>query len=238
MENIINEKMTLNNIEENLEKEQTNFLDTLIGKAVNTAIDIGIRAVLPDFIEEQVINLKDNLLENGIKDGIKKTVEEAIDMGKGAISLFKGDFENIDQMKEVVKKGGVIDGISELWDFAVDKVRDKGIINNSTASILGTGKDAFLNSIENNIEKSFEIQNKNQTNIEENINNWKEAFENQDFEKMQKEFDKIEKEIKELVPLEKIINEARNIENLHTLIKNNGQDFNLTQEQLELAQKI
>lgn len=28
------------------------------------------------------------------------------------------------------------------------------------------------------------------------------------------------------------------IENLHTLIKNNGQDFNLTKEQLELANML
>ena len=30
----------------------------------------------------------------------------------------------------------------------------------------------------------------------------------------------------------------RNIELLHTLIKNNGQDFNLTQEEKELASKL
>ena len=35
-----------------------------------------------------------------------------------------------------------------------------------------------------------------------------------------------------------MINEARTIQNLHNLIKNNGQDFNLTQEQIELAKKL
>ena len=37
------------------------------------------------------------------------------------------------------------------------------------------------------------------------------------------------------MPLENTIKEARIIENLHTLIKNNNQDFNLTDEQRELA---
>ena len=35
-----------------------------------------------------------------------------------------------------------------------------------------------------------------------------------------------------------MISEARTIENLHKLIKNNGQDFNLTPEQIELAKKL
>ena len=48
----------------------------------------------------------------------------------------------------------------------------------------------------------------------------------------------LKRELKNLVPLEQTINEARTIENLHMLIKNNGQDFNLTKEQMELAEKL
>ena len=55
---------------------------------------------------------------------------------------------------------------------------------------------------------------------------------------MEKEYIKINKEINNLAPIEKMINEARTIQNLHNLIKNNGQDFNLTQEQIELAKKL
>ena len=55
---------------------------------------------------------------------------------------------------------------------------------------------------------------------------------------MEKEYEKLEKELENLIPLENTINEARTIENLHNLIKNDGQDFNLTKEQLELAEKL
>ena len=41
--------------------------------------------------------------------------------------------------------------------------------------------------------------------------------------------------ITDLMPLEQTIKEARIIENLHTLIKNNGQNFELTEQQQELA---
>ena len=67
-----------NNIE--LEKEQKNFLNTTLGKTINSAIDIGIRAVLPDFLDEQIVNIKNNLLEYGLKEGISKTIEDAINL--------------------------------------------------------------------------------------------------------------------------------------------------------------
>ena len=55
---------------------------------------------------------------------------------------------------------------------------------------------------------------------------------------MEKEYNKIEKQLKNIAPIEKTIKDARTIEILHNLIKNNGQDFNLTQEQIELTKKL
>ena len=55
---------------------------------------------------------------------------------------------------------------------------------------------------------------------------------------MQKEYEKIEKQINNLIPIEKTINDVRTIENLHNLIKNNGQNFNLSEQEIELAQKL
>ena len=231
-----NEKNINNNVE--IEKEQKNFLETTIGKIVNTGLDIGIRALLPDFLDEQVINLKDNLFEYGFKEGITKTIDDAIDLGKSAIGIFTGNFENIEQMQSAVQTGGLIDGLSDLLDTVVGKVSQKGLINSNVANILTQGKDIILDNVQSNIEKTFVEQVTNSNNINEYINNWKEAFENKDFDTMEKQYEKIETELKELAPIENTINQARTIENLHNLIKNNGQDFNLTKEQLELAQKL
>ncbi len=231
-----NEKNINNNVE--IEKEQKNFLETTIGKIVNTGLDIGIRALLPDFLDEQVINLKDNLFEYGFKEGITKTIDDAIDLGKSAIGIFTGNFENIEQMQSAVQTGGLIDGLSDLLDTVVGKVSQKGLINSKVANILTQGKDIILDNVQSNIEKTFAEQVTNSNSINEYINNWKEAFENKDFNTMEKQYEKIETELKELAPIENTINQARTIENLHNLIKNNGQDFNLKKEQLELAQKL
>ena len=229
-----------NTLENNIINDQTqkNFLETTLGKTINTAIDVGIRALLPDFIDEQVINIKDNLFEYGIKDGIKKTIDDAIDMGKSAIGIFTGNFENVEQMQSAVETGGLIDGISNLLDNVVNKVTKKGLINSNVANILTEGKDIILNNVESNIEKTFAEQLSSTEKTNTYINNWKECFKNKDFNGMEKEYKKLEKQLENLAPIEKTIKEARTIENLHNLIKNNGQNFDLTQEQLELAQKL
>lgn len=53
-----------------------------------------------------------------------------------------------------------------------------------------------------------------------------------------KEYKKLEKQIKDIAPIEKTINEAKTIEVLHNLIKNNGQNFNLSSEELEVVEKL
>ena len=235
--NKIDNGINLNN-EIQIREEQTNFLETTLGKTINTAIDIGIRALLPDFIDEQIINIKDNLLNYGLKDGITKTIDDAIDIGKSAIGIFTGNFESVSQMQNAIETGGLIDGISSLLDTVVDKVNKKGIINYNIANTIKQGKDIILNSVEHNIEEKFKEQNIEVENIEKYINNWKENFKDKNFGKMEKEYNKIEKILETLAPLEEIINQARIIGNIHNLIKNNGQNFNLNQEQLALAQKL
>ena len=63
MKNEINNQIQIG---QNLDDEigQKNFLETTLGKTINLGVDIGIRALLPDFIEEQIIDLKNNLIEN------------------------------------------------------------------------------------------------------------------------------------------------------------------------------
>ena len=237
MEKILNNNIDINNNLE-LEKNQKNFLETTLGKTINNGIDIGIRAVLPDFIEEQIIDLKDNLIKYGLKDGIKKSIDDAINIGKSAIGIVSGNFENISQMQEAIKSGGIIDNVSSLLDTVINKVQSNGLINSTVARTIKQGKNSILNNVEKNIENTFNNQIKALNYTEKYIENWKNYFENKNFNGIEKEYIKINKEINNLVPIEKMISEARTIQNLHNLIKNNGQDFNLTQEQMELAEKL
>lgn len=237
MENNLNNTIEINNNLNN-DVEQKNFLETTLGKTINTGIDIGIRALLPDYIEEQIIDLKDNLVKYGLKDGIKKSIDDALNLGKSAIGIVTGNFENISQAQQAIKSGGIIDNVSDLLDDVINKVYSNGLINSTVAKTIKQGKNSILNNVEKNIENTFNKQINSLEYAEKYINNWKEYFSNKDFDGMEKEYKKIEKEISNLIPIEKTISDVRTIENLHNLIKNNGQDFNLTQEQLELAKKL
>ena len=125
------------------EKEQKNFLETTIGKAVNTGLDIGIRYLLPDLIEEQVIDIKDSILKNGFQDGVKTAVDSAINLGKSALGIITGNFEDINQMQSVVKNGGIIDSVSTILNSVINKVVDNGVISNSVGNIIKNGNLFF-----------------------------------------------------------------------------------------------
>ena len=68
----------------NLEQEQTKFINTTIGKVVDGALDIGIRYIMPDLIEDEVIEVKDALLENGLNAGIQTAADNVVNLAKTA----------------------------------------------------------------------------------------------------------------------------------------------------------
>lgn len=227
-----------NNLNNNLEINQNNFLQSNLWSAINNGIDIGIRCILPDWAEDKIIDLKDNLINYGLKDGVSRSIKSVIDTGKSAIGIVTGNFENIEQINEAIKSGGIIDSVSDILDSVLNKINDEGKINNSVYKLIKNGKNSILNNVKNNIESNLKEQIVVSKKLEKYIENWKEAFYKKDFASMEKELKKIHIKIRELIPIENTINSARNIETLHELIKNNGQNFNLTQEEIELANKL
>ena len=236
MNNLEVENQITNDV--SIENKQRNFLQTNIGKAVNTGLNIGLRYILPDVIEDQVIEIKDSFLQNGFKEGVQTAIDSAINFGKSALGIVTGNFENIQQMQTAVKSGGIIDGISNVLNFTINKVVNSGKIPYALGSAIKTGKNAILNNITKNIESEFENQVNQIEKLNKYTNNWKDYFNNKDFDGMQREYDKIRGKMKEIAPIENTIKTARGIENLHKLIKNNGKNFDLTSEELELAKML
>lgn len=194
--------------------------------------------MLPDVIENQVIEIKNALIENGIKDGLHTATECVIDIGKSVSGIFTGKFENISQVQTAIGSGGVIDTFSDLIDMASNKIYQKGIINRQIKSVITNGKDMILNNVTSNIKNEMNFQEKSIHNIGKYVENFNENFKNRDFDGMTKEWKKIQANLKNIIPLENILKEARKVENVYSLIKNNGNNFDLTQEEIEIAQKI
>lgn len=226
-----------NNIN-NLDNEQTKFLDTVLGSAINNGIDIGIRCLLPDYAENIVIDIKNNIFKYGIKDGISQIIKNVIDFGKNAAGIFHGKFENIGQITNIIKNGGIIDSISELLDNILYKLKSKGKINSNIYGIIKSGKNVILNNVEKNIEATMTSQIKSLEYLNKYIDNWKTYFKEQNFNGMENELKKIKTKLKDMVPIENSLNDAHNIELLHALIKNKNGSFNLETDEIELVNKL
>ncbi len=220
------------------EKEQTGFLETGIGKAINFAMDVGLRALLPNFIEDGVIEIKDTIFREGFGEGIKKVIDSGINLGKSIVGVFTGKFDNVSQMQTAVEKGGIIDGTSKLLDNVLNKVQKKNLIPKSAITAIRQGKNILLDNVSKEIENTLTKQVKEVENLQEYSNKWQEYFEKRDFSNMNKMYKKIENSLNNVVPLEETIRRAREIENIHNLVKNNGKNFDLSEEQLLLAKRL
>lgn len=234
LENSISNNLNYSVTSEN----QNQFLNTTIGKTINTALNVGLRYLLPDVIENQVIDIKDTIINEGFKEGINKAVDSAIDLGKSAMGIVTGKFDNVSQIQTAVEKGGLIDTISNSIDFGLKIANESGVIPKDITKIIKTGKNVLIDNIESNIESTLTNQLKGIEKVNKYINNWNRYYKEQNFDKMQLEYDKIREKLKDLVPLEETLKNAHKVENLHKLIKNKGKDFNLSEEEIALAEKL
>ena len=235
----LNNNLSINeNKNNNLKEEQNSFLKTAFGTAVNEAIDYGLKKLLPDFIEDQVIDIKDALLNNGIKDGINTAIDKVIDLGKSFIGIFNGDFKKVSQVEIAVQKGGLIDEMSDLFDKALENIKERDYISAKLNNIIKGGKDIVESRLDENIKSVLNEQNKIIKNIDKCIENWNTYKTEKDFEKMEKEYEKIKKQAENIIPLEETLQKLKELENLHNYIKNNNNNFNISDMELELARKL
>ena len=229
-----------NEIENNLktEKNQINFLNTMLGKTINNALDIGLRSLLPDLIENQIIDIKNALIENGLIGGIKSAVNSTVDFAKSTVGIVTGKFENLEQINIAIGNGGIIETISNAFDFALNKIYENGYINSTINSIIKNGKNIILDNITNNIKKEMDSQNDIVNILRKNIIEWKKYYEKKDLENMNIVFNNIERYYDKVVPLEKIINEIKKIENIHKFIKNKNDNLDISDLENDLIQKF
>ena len=59
---------------ENLNIEHNNFFETTFGKIINDSIESGIKALLPDNIENDIIDIKDTLINQGIPEAVNQLI--------------------------------------------------------------------------------------------------------------------------------------------------------------------
>lgn len=92
-----------------------------------------------------------------------------------------------------------------------------------------------MKNIKTGVDNTLDNQVEAIEKLDKYITKWNKYYNEQNFVKMEYQYSKIEEYLKEVIPLEDVLKRARAVENLHELIKNNGRNFDLTQEEKELA---
>ena len=241
LEESVNEIEITNEIsnENGVGEKQNKFLESTIGKVINTGVDVAIRAILPNAIEDEVIGVKNVIITDGFKEGIKAAINAASNIGKSITGIFTGKFDTVSQAYTAIKSGGIIDSASKLVDNAVKSAQDNKLMSASTAKFLKKSKNVVRDCIASKIEENFMEQVDGVEKVGKYINNWNTYLSQKDLAGMKREYGKIAKKLETLMPIESTLKEARAIENVQTLIKNKGGDINkLTDEELKLAMTI
>lgn len=92
-----------------------------------------------------------------------------------------------------------------------------------------------MKNIKTGVDNTLDNQVEAIEKLDKCITKWNQYYNEQNFVNMEYQYNKIEEYLKEVFPLEDVLKRARAVENLHELIKNNGRNFDLTQEEKELA---
>ena len=235
-ENIIENEMLEKGIE--LNEEENKFFKSTFGKIINSGIDIGIKAIFPNFLEEEIIDIKNVIINDGFKSGLKECLNSCEDIGKSFKGIITGKFENLDQLDMAIKKGGIIDYISDGIDTSLKIAVDSELLNKNVSKVIKSSKNILLDSVTSKIEEGVKDQVKAVEKLKEHCEKWQKAFENRDFDKMKKSYTFVKKYSEKTIPIEDIINKSNEIENIQNLLESNGGNFEIEDVKLELAKVL
>lgn len=228
-------------IENTKETEQKEFLDTTIGKIVDAGLDFAISTFVPDLIEKPVSNLKDKLLSwdfnkeketisSGALEQTKKLEENSgkeVDIGNVVANL-----------KDFLKEEKTINSFSKIIDAAIKELVDKDKISSNVSKMVKEGKNAVVEKIKEKIDHELDGQIVYVEELKEQTEKWKNYYQEKDIKNMKSVSKKIDSLMEDIMPIDTILTEAKQIQNLQQLIENNNNQFDLSSTQLELAKML
>ena len=105
------------------------FLRQLFGQMVNRGLDIGIRVVFPDFLENSIIEVKDAFIQEGLGSAVRTAIDQTMELGRQALDFVRRGFSSTPDAISVLDRGDVTGNISKTIDEAITKMGNNNEIN-------------------------------------------------------------------------------------------------------------
>ena len=219
---------------QNLPKE----ININMPKIANNALNFGLKAILPDFIEDDIIQIKDSFINEGFEKGLEEAKEKAEEVWKSVKGVFTGEFDTVGEIQKLIQKNGILDTASDLVDKITKLLLSKKIINKTTYNLIKTGKKEILNALEGELNNYYKIDTYDLESLNEQIEKWQKNYNDSDYESMEKTAKTILNILDKVDQIEAVINKARNIQKVQKYIQEKGSKEKLTKAERKLIEAI
>lgn len=219
---------------QNLPKE----ININMPKIANNALNFGLKAILPDFIEDDIIQIKDSFINEGFEKGLEEAKEKAEEVWKSVKGFFTGEFDTVGEIQKLIQKNGILDTASDLVDKITKLLLSKKIINKTTYNLIKTGKKEILNALEGELNNYYKIDTYDLESLNEQIEKWQKNYNDSDYESMEKTAKTILNILDKVDQIEAVINKARSIQKVQKYIQEKGSKEKLTKAERKLIEAI
>ena len=207
-------------------------------KVTNNALNFGLKAILPDFIEEDIIQIKDSFINEGFEKGLEEAKEKAEEVWKSVKGVFTGEFDTVGEIQKLIQKNGMLDTASDLVDKITKLLLSKKIINKTTYNLIKTGKKEIINALEGELNNYYKVDNYDFEGLSEQIEKWQKNYNDSDYESMEKTAKTILNILDKVDQIEAVITKARNIQKVQKYIQEKGSKEKLTKAERKLIEAI
>ncbi len=217
--------------EPQLGKQSTSIISN-ISEAFGEAIKKGTSQMnFPDNIGEAV---KSGLEKIDLKDIGSAAVESALKTGMKNLGMKAGMFNNIKDIFEAIKEGGLKKGLSAGLNVVIGLLK----IPTKAKTMIKNGKDLILDScFEDELKAVMKKQQNTISRINKKCEQMENAFQKGDNKTLERISKTLKSDLEKVMPIAKVIQKGESILNQYELYKNKGK-MALSAQEKELCQKL
>jgi len=212
-----------------------NQLGKVLTNTIDKAATYTIKAMpIPDGFKDVLYDVKEAFKSKDFKEIVNTAVSSSLREGLEALGLDKSQIKSISELKDIAQKGGLMYGIKAGIEIVAKKYLKNNIVGNYVYDFFNRLKDAplstaFVDKVEGSISKITEAKE----DFLSKCNEFKEAYENFDLDRISILAKDVEKSFKNVKQDIECIRKNKTIQNIFTLVNNKKEK--LTDAQLKLC---